>query len=210
MRRTSRTRLPLVTVIAVTLTALLATLAPSAQAAPVRWRDVVSRADVVKVFPALAREDLTRGVGNPSVSHPSPAGCTPTETRAKKVLWFGNRDNWAARKRGFYTALVQFRTVAEAKRLVTDMKRYVRACSHYQVGSVLTVRVRPAALPRLGDQRVAYRQVQEWSTDPGVQRSTIVYVREGKRVMAMRVMLPKTVPARDIARIARAGAAKMG
>lgn len=210
MRRTSRTRLPLVTVIAVTLTALLATLAPSAQAAPMRWRDLVSRADVVKVFPALAREDLVRGVGNPSVSHPSPVGCSTAETQAKKVLWFGNNDNWAARKRGFYTRVAEFGSVSQAKRLVAEVKRYVRACSRYQVGTVLTVRLRPAALPRLGDQRVAYRQVQEWSSAPGVQRSTIVYVREGKRVMAMRVMLPKAVPARDIARIARAGAAKMG
>jgi hypothetical protein len=210
MRRTSRTRLPLVTMIAVTLTALLATLAPSAQAAPARWRDLVSRADVVKVFPALAREDLGRGVGNPSVGYPSPAGCSPAQTQAKKVLWFGNNDNWAARKRGFYTTLAEFRSVKQAKRLVAEVKRYVRACSRYQVGTVLAVRLRPAALPRLGDQRVAYRQVQEWSSDPGVQRSTIVYVREGKRVMAMRVMLPKTVPAREIARIARLGAAKMG
>lgn len=207
MRRT-RTNATRAGVVAATLTALLATTTPGAQAA-VRDHDVVSRADIVRVFPKFRNDDYLGGfvVRDKVLSYPNPAACsTWSEATGTSGREYGTGYGLTVQKRTFNTYLVEFATAAQAKQIVRSTKAYVAACAQHWAG--LNATVRPARLPRLGDQRVAFRLVEYYSTGP--KETTTIVLRKRKRVLITSIMQPKTIPARKVAQIARVCARKMG
>jgi hypothetical protein len=195
-------------VVTATLTALLATSTPGAQAA-VDPGDVVDRADVIRVFPAFKHNDWlgTRSTRDRVLPYPDPEVCsTPAEVTGRSGRSYGTGFGVSEMKETFNTYLVEFQRTGQAKAILSSARTYVTACAQHWAG--LNVTVRPARLPRLGDQRVAFRSVAYYAAGP--QETTTVVVRVGRRVLVTRIMQPTTVKARKLAQISRIAVRRMG
>ncbi|MBM0127775.1 hypothetical protein [Pimelobacter simplex] len=194
-------------VVVTTLAALLVITAPGARAA-VGNDDIVGRADVVGVFPAFKHNEwLGTHVSRDKVlPYPDPEVCsTPSEATGRSGRWYGTGFGLSDMEETFNAYLVEFSNARTAKAILRGARTYVTACAQHWAGLAATVR--PAKLPRLGDQRVAFRTVLAYASGP--QETTTVVVRVRKRVLVMRIMQPTTVPARKLAQISRIAVRKM-
>jgi len=206
--RHTRTLTTRVGIVVATVTALLAASAPGAQAA-VRNHDVVSRADIVRVFPDFRNDDYLGSIviRDKVLRYPNPEACsTWAEAQGTSGREYGTGYGLTVQKRTFNTYLVEFANRAQAKAILRSAKTYVTACAQHWAG--LNATVRRAKLPRLGDQRVAFRTVEYFTSGP--KETTTVVVRKGRRVLLTRIMQPTTVHARKVAQISRVAVRKMG
>lgn len=198
-----RTRL--LAVVGVILTALLLPATPTAQAAPVRAPDVVTRAEIVRAFPTFKKVPISRFPERsfPAMTEECATGPQVTGTSGRIVTGYGDR-------RSVTALLVKFATKAQAKSVFAGFKRYVRGCRQYWAG--VDTALRPVKVARLGDQRLGYRLTATFR--PELHEPTIysraVLVREGKRLLLLIIDQPTKVRAAPFARLARVAVRKMG
>lgn len=198
-----RTRLG--AVVGVILTALLLPSTPTAQAAPVRAPDVITRDDVVRAFPAFKKVPITRLPERafPARTEACTIGPQVTGTSGRVVTGYADR-------RSVTALLVKLATKAQAKSVFAGFQRFVRSCRQYWAG--VDTALRPVKVPRLGDQRLGYRLTATFRPElhePTIY-SRVVLVRDGKRLLLLGIDQPTKVRAAPFARLARVAVRKMG
>ncbi|WP_418057291.1 hypothetical protein [Pimelobacter simplex] len=200
-------RARLLAVVGVTLTGLLvpSTPTPAAHAAPVRAPDVLTPAEIVRVFPAFKEVGISRFPERrfPAMTEQCATGPEVVGTSGRLVTGYGS-------DRTVTSLLVKFATKAQAKAVFAGFQRYVGGCRQYWAG--VDTALRPVKVPRLGDQRLGFRLTATFR--PELHQRTIytraVLVRDGKRLLLLSVDLRKKVRAAPFARLARVAVRKMG
>ncbi|CAM3174748.1 hypothetical protein NODU109028_01640 [Nocardioides dubius] len=183
------------------LTLGLALGAPGTANAAVKAKDVPSKADIVKIFPAVKAgefaTDKSKKVTTPTTkcgtiktvkvkSSFSTAGSTGTVTVSAGVAEFGS--------------------VAAAKKFFKQYKAVVKKCKTYTVSGV-KVTVKSAKAPKVGQERLALTQVTSYS---GINsHGSTVVIRQGKRIGVAAAFDSTKVSSAKMTKLAKVTAKKM-
>lgn len=163
--------------------------------AAVKAKDVPSKSDVVKAFPALKggqfTTDRTKRAGVPAKK------CGTY--KAVKVKSARTLAGAATSGDTVVTGVVEFKTKKAAKSAMKKYKRYVKKCRTFKLHG-FKVNLSKNKAPRLGQDRLAMTAVTNYGSVKGYASSIII--RHGKRVA--------TVGASDTAKISKKRLNKLG
>ncbi|WGX96996.1 hypothetical protein [Nocardioides sp. L-11A] len=205
-------RLRLATLLAlVTLTAtgLLTAVVPAGQAAAPRvdGTDVPNRTDVVRAIPGLKGVALGR-FANRTLSYYDGVCSTWERVDGTSGKEFGGVSTTG--DRAVSARVIQFPSKAAARRLLATFRAFVRECGQHWAG--VDTAVQAVRLPKLGDQRVAFRTTETFAPEKNLpnRNHLTAAVRQGKRLLVLTVELPDRVRTAPFVRLARVAARKMG
>jgi hypothetical protein len=205
-----RTRLAaLLALVALVLTSapVAATPASQASARPVVSKDLPTKSQIVHAIPELAGLTLFRA-STATVGQYAGVCSKWAETPVRYGEIRSGEDFSTGRT--VDVRVLQLGTKAEARALLAAYQAFTRDCTQYFAGIATTVQ--QEKLPKLGGPRVGYRTTKVPAAGTGMPPShyVTVAVRKGKRVLVIEVQQPAPPRKKQVVRLARVAAAKMG
>lgn len=180
---------------------LVAGTATTADAA-VKAKDAPSKANIVKVFPALKSgqfaTDKTKKAGVPAKK------CgTNTAVKVKSAYTLSGA---TASGPAVVSGVFEFKSKSAAKSAMKKYKKYVKKCKTFKV-SGLTVKLAKDKAPKLGQDRVAMTAVTTVGSTKAYASSVII--RHGKRVATVAASDSAKVSKKKVSKLAKVAAKKM-
>lgn len=174
---------------------------PAAHAA-VKAKDVPSKANIVKVFPAF--KDASFLTDTTAVIQAPGKKCGSRKTQKVKSAYARVGSGSAG---AVVTGVAEFKKKAQAKKAVKKFKKQLKKCKNYTDANGFKVTIKKAKAPKLGQDRVASTQVIKIGGT--TTHAATVTIRHGKRVADVTVTGTKKISKKKINKLAKVAAKKM-
>lgn len=170
--------------------------------AKVKAKDVPSKANIVKVFPAFKSGSFI--ADNTAVVQTPGKKCGSKKMQKVKSAYsrVGSASSSAV-----VTGVAEFKSKAQAKKAVKKFKKQLKKCKNYTDASGFKVTVKKAKAPKLGQDRVATTQVIKVGST--TMHAATVTVRHGKRVADVTVTGSSKIAKKKINKLAKVATKKM-
>lgn len=170
--------------------------------AKVKAKDVPSKANIVKVFPAFKNGEFI--TGNKAVVQTPGKKCGTRKTQKVKSAY--SRVGTASTS-AVVAGVAEFKNKKQAKKAVKKFKKQLKKCKSYTDANGFKVTVKKAKAPKLGQDRVASTQVIKIGGT--TTHAATVTIRHGKRVADVTVTGTKKISKKKINKLAKVAAKKM-